>query len=341
MSDREYLIHGAGGVGCVVAARLAELGRPVTLVARGPHLEALQTDGLTMVGRTEGHWDLPAVADVADAAPGPRTVVLLAMKTGDTEAALDAAGDLYRDLPILCFQNGVANERFTTARGLSTYGCVVMVGGRILEPGVVANTGGAAMTIGRWPRGVDDVCEDVVADFVASAMSARVHEHVEAAKWGKLVRNLNNAYLALANLSVQESNRFEVHRRFMADVTEEAADVLEAAGVVEEPVGRRSTREQIARLREPGEWTHIDIPDDPDELLLPSTWQDLHFGRGNVEVRYFNGEIVELGHEVGIPTPLNRIVMERCEAAATQLLAPGSETTESLRAAAAALDETP
>ena len=41
-----YVIHGAGGIGCVVAARLADTGRRVSLIARGDHLLALQQNGL-------------------------------------------------------------------------------------------------------------------------------------------------------------------------------------------------------------------------------------------------------------------------------------------------------
>lgn len=79
------------------------------------------------------------------------------------------------------------------------------------------------------------------------------------------------------------------------------------------------------------------IPDNPDELVRPSTWQDLHFERGQVEVEWFNGAIVRLAQSLGRTAPLNQVLWERCEAAASERLPPGSETTDSIRAAAASV----
>jgi 2-dehydropantoate 2-reductase len=39
-----------------------------------------------------------------------------------------------------------------------------------------------------------------------------------------------------------------------------------------------------------------------------STWQSLARGTGSVEVDYLNGEIVLLGREHGVPTPVNLAV---------------------------------
>ncbi len=328
----DYVVHGAGGIGCVVAGRLAGIGKAVTIIARGSHLEAMKANGLTLKGMTVARPDLVVLGHPDEALIGPDTVVILAMKTNDTAAALDDAGERYRHLPMMCFQNGVGNEEITSARGLNTYGTVVMVGGRILEPGVVVHTAGSTLMIGPWPRGMDELTERVVADLVAARMRASAHREVAVAKWGKLFRNLNNAYLALADLAVQQSIRYEEHRFFLADVQEEALDVLEAAGIELDLGERRTPREQIERLRGPGEWLQVEIPEDPDQLVRPSTWQDLHFARGQVEVDWFNGEIVRLAERMGRDAPLNRVVRDRCVDAAERRLPPGSETAASLRA---------
>ena len=144
-------------------------------------------------------------------------------------------------------------------------------------------------------------------------MNASIDEQVVDGKWGKLVRNLANAYLALTNLSVQEASCEPEDRRFMADVNEEAADVLEAAAISARMVGKRNLREQISRLREPGWATKEPVTD--ETRSYPSTWQDLTAQRGNVEVDHFNGAIVRLGEQYGIATPLNRVLRDRCSAA--------------------------
>ena len=43
-----YVVFGAGAIGAAVGGRLALSGRDVILIARGPHLEAMQAHGLRL-----------------------------------------------------------------------------------------------------------------------------------------------------------------------------------------------------------------------------------------------------------------------------------------------------
>ena len=333
MTSQNYIVHGAGGIGCVIAARLATAGKRVQLVARGPHLQALQTHGLTLIQNTVGTWNLPAEETADRLEVDQQTVVLLAMKTDDTFGAVNQHSSLYRDLPMVCCQNGVTNEEWLSARGYSTYGCTVMVGAGIVEPGTVRHSGGTLLEIGCWPQGSDALCETLVSDLLVGGMNASIDGQVVDGKWGKLIRNLANAYLALTDLSVQEASCDPEDRRFISDVNEEAADVLEAANISARMVGKRTLREQITRLREPGYWAPKE-PATEETRSYPSTWQDLVSRRGSVEVDHFNGAIVRLGEQHQINTPLNRVLRDRCLSAAEQRLLPGTETAESLRRAA-------
>jgi len=60
------VVVGAGGVGGYFGARLARAGRDVTFVARGSHLQAMQTQGLRLDSEI-GPLHLPKVKVVADA----------------------------------------------------------------------------------------------------------------------------------------------------------------------------------------------------------------------------------------------------------------------------------
>jgi len=331
----DYVIHGAGAIGSVIGSRLALAGCSVGLVARGAHLDAIRTHGLTLEGQTQGRFDLAASDTAHDLDVGRATRVILAMKSGDTPAAIDAHADLYADRPILCAQNGVSNEQLLHGRSMDTYGCTVIIGAAIREPGVVWHSGAKSLTIGRWPTGTDDVCHSLAADLERGGLRARLHDHVEANKWGKLVRNLANAYLALTDLPTQEASCLPRDRHFAADVQEEAADALDAAGIAVESTGKRNLREQIDHLRSDGVWEPF-VREDPTIRSYPSTWQDLAAGRTNVEVDHFNGAIVRLGAAHDVPTPFNRVLRDVCEDAAARRLGPGTETTESLRLAAKA-----
>lgn len=331
--ELNYVVHGAGAIGCVLGARLRKAGRKVALIARGDHLAALQRDGLHISGYTEGHFRLPAARRAHELQIDSSTVVLLTMKTQHTFEAVEQHRELYDGVPLFCFQNSVSNEEWLTERGMRAYGVMVRIGARIDEPGVVTHTGARRADIGCWPTGTDDLCARVVDDLLAAEMRASLAERVVDAKWGKLVVNLTNAFSALVDLPVQEWFCAEENRRFMADIGEEAADVLDAAGITPVMDDGSDLRSWIARMRKPGEREPGRVSD-PSLYSYPSTWQDLNFRRPTVEVEHFNGRICELGERYGISTPLNRVLTERCCDAAARRLGPGTETVASLRAAA-------
>src|SRR5690242_3971031 len=84
-----FVVVGAGAIGGVIAGRLLQAGYDVTAVARGPHLLAIQQGGLLLQTPT-GSWSLPlpAIADASDFSWSADDVVILAVKSQDTEAAL-------------------------------------------------------------------------------------------------------------------------------------------------------------------------------------------------------------------------------------------------------------
>ena len=132
-----YIIYGAGAVGGVIGGRLAQNGRDVVLIARGPHLEALKRDGLTLQSAEKSEQlDIPAAGGPAEIDFQDDDAVILTMKTQDTEAALDelraAAG---MSIPVFCAQNGVENERLALRRFQNVYGVTVMLPAVHLEPG--------------------------------------------------------------------------------------------------------------------------------------------------------------------------------------------------------------
>ena len=108
-----FVVYGAGAIGGVIGGRLFEHGHDVVLVARGEHARAIRGQGLRLADPDRSvTLAVPVVEQPSDLDLGPADVVVLAMKTQDTQAALDAL-DRARRPPgaVACAQNGVANER--------------------------------------------------------------------------------------------------------------------------------------------------------------------------------------------------------------------------------------
>jgi 2-dehydropantoate 2-reductase len=306
-------VIGAGAVGGTIGARLHQGGHEVLLVARGAHYEALKSDGLRLVTpETVETLDLPA----ADGPVPPRDddVLILATKSQDTIAAL--AG-WPTGLPVVCAQNGVANERMALRRFSRVYGVCVWLPAQHLEPGVVAAYGhpySGMLHLGRYPQGVDELARQIVTDLGKHGLVARTDPDVMRWKYGKLILNLGNTVEALVG-----------HADGMAAVVEraraEARVVLDRAGIA------YSTPEEEARIR------GHQVDPRPIEGVARgggSSWQSLARAGGSIEADYLNGEIVLLGRLHGVPTPVNEVLRHEANRHAHEKRPPASMPLETL-----------
>src|SRR3954467_5586770 len=153
-----FVILGAGAVGGTIGGRLADAGHDVLLLARGEHAEVMRRDGLRLATPERViQVDVPVV-DRPQALPlRDDDVLMLTTKTQQTAALLDALPR--RDLPIVCAQNGVTNERIALRRFADVYAMVVMLPAVHLEPGRVDAQGApysGLLDLGRYWHGVDE-----------------------------------------------------------------------------------------------------------------------------------------------------------------------------------------
>jgi 2-dehydropantoate 2-reductase len=307
-----YLVVGAGAVGGAIGARLAEAGHDVVLVARGRHLEVLRERGLTFVTQDgTSTLRLPAVGGPAEVTPSAEDVLVLATKTQDSAAALAAWAAAGVAAPVLCAQNGVENERLALRYFDRVYAACVWLPATFTEPGVVLapaapNTG--VLQIGRYPDGRDDTADAIAADLTGARIATTVRVDAMRWKYGKLVRNLGNAFDALFS---DVDGWAPLRDRTDA----EARAVLAAAGIATTD----ADEEGAARA---GRLTVQDLPGQPRGGS--STWQSLVRGAGSTEVDYLNGEIVLLGRTLNVPTPVNRAVQVLAGRAAAERLPPRS-----------------
>jgi 2-dehydropantoate 2-reductase len=307
-----FVVLGAGAVGGVVGGRLAESGHDVTLIARGAHLEEIRRRGL-VVRSPAGDRTLPlaAEADPEAARVGAGDVVLLAVKSQDTHGALQMlAAACPATVPVVCLQNGVANERAALRRFANVYAVPVMLPSFHLEPGVVAAKSAPTtgiLDVGRYPRGIDDTARQVAAAFSGATFSAEARADVMRMKYSKLVMNLANAVQAL--FGEQEGAEVIIGR-----ARREGRACLTAAGVdVASPEEDRARRGDHITVR----------PVDGEAGRGGSTWQSLARAAGSVEVDHLNGEIVLLGRLHGVATPVNAELQRWANDAARRLQPPG------------------
>jgi 2-dehydropantoate 2-reductase len=319
------VIYGAGAVGGVIGARLHEAGREVILIARGAHLAAIEAQGLRFESPgTRVVLRIPAFGHPSEVEFRPDDVIILAMKTQHTAAALDALVSVApATVSIACAQNGVENERLALRRFLNVYGIMVILPAGHIEPGTVvassAPTSGV-LDCGRYPSGADAQAESIAADLAAAGFSARAVPDVMRWKYGKLLSNLGNAIEALcAGSDSRELRRLAVQE---ALACYKAADIVWA-----------DEREMSERRAD-----HIRLsPDGAARRLGGSSWQSLARGAGSIEADYLNGEVTLLGRLHGVATPVNETLQRLANQAAARGLTPGHLTPDEVIQTAKAL----
>ena len=306
-----FVVYGAGAVGGAIGARLFQGGHDVTLIARGAHYEAVRKRGLRVVSpEDEVTLPVPVAARPADVRLDDGDVVVLAMKTQDTEPALaELSAVAPPGVVVVTAQNGVENERLALRRFPYVYGVCVVLPAAHLQPGVIevhAAPVAGRLDAGRYPRGADGTAHALAAALSGSSFESEAREDIMRLKYGKLLVNLGNAVEVV--IGPGEPGR-EVARL----AREEGIAVLTAAGIAWEapPPVEGGIRPIAGRPRAGG-----------------SSYQSVQRGTGTIEADYLNGEIVLIGRQYGVPTPVNELLRRLANHVARGRLAPGLMTAK-------------
>jgi 2-dehydropantoate 2-reductase len=338
-----YIIIGAGAVGGTIGGHLFQGGHDVVLVARGAHLDAIRAHGLTLATPDgTSTLDIPAVAGPDELQLREGDVLILATKTQDAEVLYNewawqpvrggaVAGTAAGSLPVVCAQNGVASERLALRRFRQVYGMCLWLPATHLEPGTVESQGtplAGLLQVGCYPRGTDGIVREISDDLAKSRFLAPVAGEVMRWKYGKLLSNLANAIEALCGREAARDGQAQDARELLRRTRAEGVAALDAAGI------DYASDEENAAVR----GDHVQIkPVNGSSRAGGSSWQSLSRGTGTIEADFLNGEIVLLGREHGVPTPVNETLQKLANQAAGDRRPPGGITpTEILAQASAA-----
>ncbi|HWF72858.1 MAG TPA: 2-dehydropantoate 2-reductase [Solirubrobacteraceae bacterium] len=307
-----FVVYGAGAIGGVIGARLHQAGHEVLLIARGAHYRAIAAGGLRLESPEESVvLEIPVFEHPAAVPWREDDAVLLCTKTQDTAGALGALAAIAPDqVPVVCVQNGVENERLALRSFANVYGALVMAPTAHLEPGIVqaySRPLSGGIDVGRYPRGIDATAEALASALAASRLSSLARPEIMRWKYAKLLTNLGNVTQALFG---QDAGEGELADR----AREEGRAVLGAAGI--DFAGDDEDAERRRDLLHLGDIAGR-------ERGGGSTWQSFTRGAGSIETDYLNGEVVLLGRLHGVPTPVNALLCALARRALASGARPG------------------
>ncbi|SNT09367.1 ketopantoate reductase [[Luteovulum] sphaeroides subsp. megalophilum] len=301
-------IFGAGAIGGYMGAKLAAAGADVSLVARGPHLAAMQARGLTLI-EEGGTRTVPVRAASDPAALGPQDYVIVTLKAHSVPAVvpqlsrlLGAEGTLVsgvNGLPWWYFHRhggplegrrlesvdpgGVQWDGLGPDRVL---GCVVYPAAEVVEPGTVRHLEGNRFSLGEPSGEKSDRALRLSEALTAAGLKAPVRPRLRDEIWVKLWGNLSfNPISALTGATLDRLCTDPGTRAVARSMMLEAQAIAERLGVTF-PI-------DVERRIDGGAAVGAH---------RTSMLQDLEAGRP-MEIEALVGSVAELGRIVNLPTP--------------------------------------
>jgi 2-dehydropantoate 2-reductase len=304
-------IFGAGAVGSMIGGELARASQDVTLITRGPHLRAMQENGLTVnMNGTEHHTRPTCTDDPGE--PGIQDFVIFTVKAHQAaDAAEQAAPLMGPDTTIVAAQNGVPwwyfygtgddyeNHRLKSIdadrRIWNAIGPERVLGGMIngscgiAKPGYVNHTQKyRALTIGEPSSSGSDRCEALASAFAKTDIDMPVATDIRHVVWTKLLSNVAGSMICVLTRGAQGETASDPSCRALA------ANIMREAGVIAAALGIDLSREIAAKIADEGP---------RNSPHKPSTLQDLEAGKA-MEIDDIVGAVAEIGRLVGVESPM-------------------------------------
>jgi 2-dehydropantoate 2-reductase len=302
-------IFGAGAIGGYMGVKLAQAGADVSLVARGPHLAAMQAKGLTLIEEGADPVTVPVTASDNPADLGPQDYVIVTLKAHSVPPIVPKMQPLIGDhTTIVSGVNGVpwwyfhkigtdlegtrlesvdpGNAQWDGFGPDRVLGCVVYPAAEVTEPGLIKHIEGNRFSLGEPDGSKSDRAVALSQALAAAGLKAPVRPRLRDEIWVKLWGNLSfNPISALTHATL---------------------DVL-----CTDPDTRAVARNMMLEAQAIAEKLGVKFPIDVERRIdggaavgahRTSMLQDLDAGRP-MEIDALVGSVQELGRVTHTPTP--------------------------------------
>ena len=301
-------VYGAGAIGGYFGARLARCGHDVTLIARGPHLEAMRKNGLRLISDGDDFTVHPMCTD-DPAEAGPQDYVIITLKAHSVPAVAERMKPLLGPgTAVVPAVNGVpwwyfhklegpwegtrietvdpGGAQWTHIGPERVIGCVVYPAAEVVEPGVVRHIALDRVPLGELDGTRSERAQALGKALIEAGVKAPVRPRIRDDVWIKLWGNCAfNPVSVLTGGTLGE--------------------------IAQDPATRAVTRAMMVEAQAIGEKLGARFPIDVERRIdgaaevgdhKSSTLQDFERGRP-MEIDALVAAVAELGRLVGIPTP--------------------------------------
>lgn len=303
-------VVGAGSIGGLMGVRLHNAGEDVTLIARGPHLKAIQERGLELQmndGTTEIARGVKATHDMSEVPV--QDLVIIGVKAHQIEPVIDEIMPMIGpDTMVMTTQNGIPWWYFqnhggeyegTVVRTVdpngvlaksvnpdNILGCIAYPAAEISKPGVIKHIEGIRFPVGELNGEDSERANRIVELFKGAGFKSYVMDDIRSEIWLKLWGNLSfNPISALTHATLVDICQYEPSRQLAETMMLEAQAIAEHLGCT----FRVSLEKRIAGAEGVGKHK-------------TSMLQDVEAGKA-LEIDALIGVVQEFGQITNLPTP--------------------------------------
>lgn len=307
-------IYGAGAIGGYLGTQLALTGEDVTLIARGPHLKAMQTNGLTLRIDGQEFTTHPKCTD-EPAELGPQDYVIMTLKAPSVPNVVDRLAPLLDEkTAVVTAVNGVPwwyfyglegpwqnyqlesvdpdGKQWQTIGPERAIGCVVYPACDVPEPGIIQHISGNRFVLGEPTGEKSERVTQLSKVLIKAGLKAPVRPQIRNEIWVKLWGNLCfNPISALTHATLETIATDPGMQKVVRSMMLEAQSIGEKLGVTFGiDVDRRIEGAKAVGAHK------------------TSMLQDLEKGR-TMEIDALLTVVQEMGKLVQVPTPVIDLVL--------------------------------
>jgi 2-dehydropantoate 2-reductase len=289
-------IIGTGGVGGYFGGRLAKAGHDVTFLARGKHLEAMQSRGLIVQSINENFTIQPVQATDSIATIDKVDLVLVCVKSWLVkDMAKQLLPLLKDDTLVLPLQNGVmaAEELVSVIPAHHVLGGLCRIISKIEAPGVIRHFGvDPIIMFGELNNERSQRVVKLQKLFENAGFHAHISHDIQADIWKKFIQICVSGLLGVTRVPYGGIREVKETREMMIALFQEVYDLSQKMGVNIEPDFVEKT---------------VAVIDAFDYHASASLARDIWEGRPS-ELDYQNGTVVKLAKKHRLPVPVNKFV---------------------------------
>jgi len=294
----KIVVVGPGAIGCLCAAFLTKSKAEIWLLDK--HKERagkLNQQGIIVEG-ISGNWQaqIKVTADAKEI--GVADLIIICVKSYHTKDAIMSARSLVGDnSKILTLQNGFGNIEIIgeVVGPEKAIGGVTNLGATLLDIGHVRHAGKGETVIGRHDGKIPVEMRDIRELFNKSGLETRISRDIKGLIWSKLIINVGiNALTAITRLNNGRLVEFEGTKRILREAVTEATRIAKRKRI------KLIYDDPLAKVEAVCEATATNVSSMLQDVLRKKP----------TEIDFINGVIVRLGQELGIPVPVNSILVD-------------------------------